>query len=131
VPLHPGPGGALLDVSRLVGHQHRARVAEVPDDVTAHVVAHLAGVPFRALQQVLHPVRRPVPGMLGDRPAVLARQLRQQAEDECAGPPPRLHPAEPAADPGHQLIQHAQPAAGAYAGASGHQTLFTCRHKPG
>jgi len=44
---------------------------------------------------------------------------------------PGLHPAEPAPDPGHQLVKDAQPAAGAYAGASGHQTVFTCRHKPG
>lgn len=40
-------------------------------------------------------------------------------------------PAEPAPGPGHQLVEYAQPPAGAYAGPSGHQTVFTCHHKPG
>ena len=101
------------------------------DDIAAHVVADPAGIPFRAGQQVLHPVGRRVVGMLGDGPAVLARQLRQQAQYERPRPPPRLHPPEPAPRPGHQLVKYAQPAAGAYAGASGHQKIFTCRHKPG
>jgi hypothetical protein len=39
--------------------------------------------------------------------------------------------AKPAPRPGHQLVKYAQPAAGAYAGASDHQKIFTCRHKPG
>ena len=79
----------------------------------------------------LHPVRRGVAGILGDGPAVLAGQLGQQAQHECPRPAPRLHPAETAPDPGHQLVEYTQPLAGAYAGASGHQTVFTCRHKPG
>jgi len=82
-------------------------------------------------QQVLHPVRSPVPGMLGDRPAVLARQLRQQAQHERPGPAPRLRPAEPGTGPGHQLIEYPQPAARVYAGASGHQKIIASRHKPG
>ena len=100
------------------------------DDVAAHVVTDAVGVPFRARQQVLHPVRRGVAGMLGDSPAVLARQLGQQAEHERPRPAPRLHPAETAPDPRHQLVKYAQPPAGAYAGASGHQTVVTCHHKP-
>ena len=101
------------------------------DDVAARVVADAVGVPFRAGQQVLHPVRRRVPGVLSDGPAVLAGQLSQQAQHERPGPAPRLHPAEPAPGPGQQLVKYAQPPAGAYAGASGHQKIFTCRHKPG
>src|SRR5262249_46214264 len=72
-----------------------------------------------------------VAGMLGDGPAVLAGQLGQQAQHERPRPAPRFHPAETAPGPGHQLIEYAQPPAGAYAGASGHQTVFTCHHKPG
>ena len=101
------------------------------DDVAARVVADAASVPFRAGQQVLHPVRRGVAGMPGDGPAVLAGQLGQQAQHERPGLAPRLHPAEPAPGPGHQLVKYAQPPAGAYAGASGHQKIFTCCHKPG
>jgi hypothetical protein len=47
----------------------------VLDDVPAHVITDAAGIPLRAGQQVLHPVRRQVADVLGDRPAVLARQL--------------------------------------------------------
>ena len=46
-------------------------------------------------------------------------------------PAPRLHPAEMAADPGHQLIQDSQPPARVYAVASGHQKIITSRHKQG
>src|SRR6516165_8924571 len=53
--------------------------------------------------------------MLCDRPAVLAWQLRQQTQYERPRPAPRLHAAETPADPGHQLIEYPQPAAGVYA----------------
>ena len=123
--------GALLDVPCLIHHQHRARITQLLHDVTAHIVADPFGVPPGPGQQVLHPVRSPVPGMLGDRPAVLARQLRQQAQHERPGPAPRLHPAEPGTGPGHQLIEYPHPAARVYAGANGHQKIITSRHKPG
>ena len=69
--------------------------------------------------------------MLSDGPAVLARQLGQQAHHEHPCPAPRLHPAEPPAGPGHQLVEYPQPPARVYAGASGRQKVFTRRHKPG
>jgi len=131
LPLHARCRGALLDVPRLINHQDRARIAQVPDDIGAHVVPHRVGVPLRSREQVLHPVRRRVPGMLGDRPAVLARQLRQQPQHERPRMASRLRPAETAADPSQQLIEYPQPAAGVYAGASGHQKIITSRHKPG
>jgi hypothetical protein len=76
LPLHACCGGALLDVSRLIGHQHRGRVAKVLDDITPQIIADAVGVPPGAREQVLHPVRRAIPGMLGDCQAVLARQFR-------------------------------------------------------
>ena len=130
LPLHPRRGGAFLHVPRLINHQHRAGITQLLHDVTAHVVADPAGVPPGPGQQVLHPVRSPVPGMLGDRPAVLARQLGQQAQHERPGPAPRLHPAEPGTGPGHQLIECPQPAARVYAGASGRQKIIASHHKP-
>ena len=57
LPLYAGRGGALLDVSGLVGHQYRAWVAQVLDHAGPKVVAHPVSVPFRAGQEVLHPVR--------------------------------------------------------------------------
>jgi len=69
--------------------------------------------------------------MLGDHPAVLARQLGQQPQHGRPRPAPGLHPAETAADPDHQLIKYPQPAARVYAVANGHQKIITSRHKPG
>ena len=72
LPLHPRRPGSLLDEPGLVDDQHAAGVAQVPHHVAAHVVADPVRVPGRRVQQPLHPVRRRVPGRLGQRPAVLA-----------------------------------------------------------
>ena len=40
-----------------------------------------------------------VPGVLGDGPAVLPRQLRQQTPEQFSRPPTRLHPPETARHP--------------------------------
>jgi hypothetical protein len=48
------------------------------DHVSAQVIAHAVVVPYRPGQQVLHPIRGGIPGVLGERPAVLAWQVRQQ-----------------------------------------------------
>jgi len=123
--------GALLEVSGLIDHQHRARISQVLDDTGTQIIAHAVRVPLRPRQQMLHPVRRPVSSVLGQRPAVLARQLRQKSQHKRPRPAPRLDPAEPGTDPRHQLIEYPQPAARVYAVASGHQKIITSRHKPG
>jgi hypothetical protein len=87
--------GALLDVAGLVDHQHGLRVGQVLHDVVAQVIAYRVGVPHRAGQQMLHPVRAGFPGVLGDRPAVHPWQPGQQAEHERPRSPTRLHPGEP------------------------------------
>jgi hypothetical protein len=46
-----------------------------------------------------------IPGVLGDRPAVLAWQVRQESAHERLGALAGLHPAKPAGDPAQQLIQ--------------------------
>jgi hypothetical protein len=131
LPLHADGGTAFLQVTGLVDHQHGPRIAEVLRNIAAYVIPHAVCVPLRARQQVLHPVRRGVPGMLSYRPAVLARQPGQQSHHERPRPAPRLYPAETGPDPGHQLIEYPRPADGVYAVASGHQTIITCQHKPG
>ena len=130
LPLYARRGGPLLQVTGLINDQHRPRVAEVPGDVAAHVVTDPFGIPLGPGQQVLHPVRRGIAGVLGERPAVHPRQLRQQPQRERPRPPPRLRPAETGPGPDHQLIQYSQPPARVYAGASGHQKVITSRHKP-
>jgi hypothetical protein len=128
--LHPDRAGALFEVPSLVDHQHRSRVTEVIDQVVAHVVANSVVVPDRPGQQVLQAIRGGISGVLGDRPAVLARQVGQQPHHERPGPPSGLHPAEPARDPTQQLLQPRLPAGGInpYAVACGHRLIFGCSH---
>ena len=92
----------------------RLGVAQVLDHIGVQVIPHPVVVPRRPTQQVLHPVRAAVPGVLSDRPAVLARQVGQQAQHERSGPPAGLNPAEPARDPAQQLLQPRQPPARIY-----------------
>jgi hypothetical protein len=68
-------------------------------DVVAQVIAHPVGVSHRATKQVLHAIRARVPGVLGNRPAVLARQIDQQSQHETPNPPPRLDPTKPTGHP--------------------------------
>jgi hypothetical protein len=75
------------------------------------------GIQHRLGQQVLHAIRRRVPGLLSDRPAVLARQIRRQPQHERSRPPTRLHPDIPS----HR--------SGFYAMASSHRKIITSRHK--
>jgi hypothetical protein len=127
---HPHRVGALLEIPGLVDHQHRGRVSQVLQQVVADVVADPVVVPDRPGQQVLHAVRGGLAGVLGDRPAVLTGQVRQQPEHQPPGPPPRLHPAEPARYPAQQLLQPRLPAGGIdlYAVASGHRLIVGCSH---
>jgi hypothetical protein len=117
--------GALLEVAGLVHHQHRLVLAQVLDHVVAEVVADLVVVPHRPGEQVLHPVGVGVAGVLGERPAVLARQIGQQATHERPGPPPKVRPPKPAGDPAQQLVQQRLPAGGVhvYAVACGHRLM--------
>jgi hypothetical protein len=108
--LHPHRAGAFLEIPGLVDDQHRLRVTEMLHQVGAHIVADPVVVPHRPGQQVLHPIRAGIPGVLGQRPAVLAGQVGQQPAHQRPGPPARLHPAEPARDPAQQLLQPRMPA---------------------
>lgn len=94
LPLDSNGVGAFLHVAGLVDHQHRLVVVQMLHHVVTHLVADLVGIPIRPPEQVLHAVRGPVPGPLGDGPAVLARQVRQQAEYQLPGPASGFDPCE-------------------------------------
>jgi hypothetical protein len=128
--LHAHGGGALLEIAGLVDDQHRLWVAQVLDEIGAHVVADRVVVPHRPSEQVLHPIRARIPGVLGDRPAVLARQVRQQSAHKRPSPPPQIHPTKPSRDPAQQLLQPCLPPRRVYlyAVACGHRPIFGCRH---
>ena len=55
--LHPDRLVAFLHVAGLIDNQHRAGIGEGVDDIATQLVADRVGVPLRAGQQVLQPVR--------------------------------------------------------------------------
>jgi hypothetical protein len=128
--LDPDGGGALLEVTGLVDDQHRLVLAQVFGDIVADVIADRVVVPHRSGEQVLHPVRAGVAGVLGDRPAVLAGQVRKQPTHERPGPLPQIHPSEPTRNPIHQLVERLLPAGriDVYAVACGHRLISGCPH---
>jgi hypothetical protein len=72
-----------------------------------------------------------IPGVLSQRPAVLAGQLGQQPAHERGCSPPGFHPSEVAGDTAQQLTQGLLPAGGIYAWACGHRLIFGCLHSAG
>jgi hypothetical protein len=99
------PATLTRTASGTVDHQHRLGVTQMLDHVGAQVIAHAVFVPHRPGQQVLHPIRGGIPGVLGERPAVLAWPIRKQPQHERPGPPAWLHPPKPARNPAQQRIQ--------------------------
>jgi hypothetical protein len=96
----------------------------VLDDVVPDVIADRVLVPDRTAQQVLHAIGGGIPGVLSQRPAVLAGQLGQQPAHERGCSPPGFHPSEVAGDTAQQLIQGLLPAGGIDAWACGHCLIF-------
>jgi hypothetical protein len=122
--LHLDRGAALLHIAGLINHQHRVAVPEVRDHVVTQVIAHTVGVPNRPVEQVLHAVRIPVPSMLSDTPAVLARKIGQQPEQESTSPTPGLDPDEPTGHPIEELVGLGPPTNTLYPVAHGHRLII-------
>ena len=59
LPRHPDGFGPLLQEARLVGDQHRLRIAQVLDDVGTQVITHRLRIPASGAQQPLHTVGIP------------------------------------------------------------------------
>jgi len=113
--LHPDRLRALLEITGLIDHQHRITVAEVGADEVPQVIAHPVGVQHRPGEQVLHTVRISVTGVLGDAPAVVPRQVREQPEQEPASPSAGLHPGGAARHPIEQPVGFNLPTRRSYA----------------
>jgi hypothetical protein len=118
---------ALLLLRGLVKHRHRELVGQVGDDEVAHRGRGGALVPRHVVEQTLHPVRRPVPGVLGQRPPVLAWQVSQQPVDVLA----RLRPYLPASERARQLGKKLGPLRPGQIGGLYHEQssrlVFVCR----
>jgi hypothetical protein len=122
---------ALLQIACPVDHEHCFRVVQVLDHRGAYVVTDRVGVPLGPSQQVLHAVRSRFTGPLGDRPAVLAQQVRQQPEHQPphSSPGPGLDPREASRDPVRQTLKRVWPASRFYAVTRGHCVIFSL-HTP-
>jgi hypothetical protein len=127
--LHAYRVRALLQVAGFVHDQHRVLVVQALDDEATEIVAYRVGIPPGSRQQMLQAVGGRVSGMLGERPAVPARQVRQQPEHERPCPAPGFHPHEPSRDTAHQDLERLLPAARIYAVTCGHRLIF-CLHPP-
>lgn len=92
--LHPGRAPALLLKPGVVYDQHPLQGTEPFGHLSPQRVPQPAGVPARMVQQPLHPIRRGVPGQLGQRPAILTLQRAQQTQQIRPGPQPRLSATE-------------------------------------
>jgi len=88
------------------------------------IVPDTVGVPARAGQEVLHAIWIGIPGVLGNAPTVLARQIRQQGPHEPPGSATGLHPGEPARHPIEQLVGLGRPPDSLYAMAHGHRLII-------
>ena len=136
VALDAGGALALLDLAGLIdrpdGKAPAAAVAgglvQSGDGEPAHRPHHRQGVPDRPAEQPLHPVRRPVPGPLGQRPAITSRQITHQRSGVLAGLQPRLHPRETRTHQFQQLIAFPPAKASAYPGGSS-RLRSCCPHK--
>ena len=132
VPLDAGGVLALFDLPCLIDRpDHQAPptggLIQARHREPAHHPHRHSGVPDRPVQQPLGLIRRPVPGMLGDRPPVAAGNLAHQRGGVLARLQPRLHPHKTRPQQPQQLsaLPPAQP--GPYPGGSS-RPRFCCRH---
>src|SRR3954447_24142938 len=97
-----------------------------------HVLLALAHrhclAPRGPAQQPLRPVRRPVPGMLGDRPPVPRRQVTDQRRYIPSRLQPGLRPGEAQPEQAHQGRPLPHRPVRPYAGSSS-RLRFICPHK--
>lgn len=126
--LDPDGRRALLQVARLVDHEHGLRVVQMLDHVCAYVVSDRISVPLRAVEQVLHAVRSGIADVLGQGPAVLAREVRQQPGDQAPHPAAGFNSGKPARDPAHQALECFLPVSRHYAGVRGRRMIIGCPH---
>ena len=87
-------------------------------------VQHCLVVAAGAGQQVLHRARAAVPGGLGEGPAVVIVEFREQAVHHATAGQPRLPAGEARSDPRHQVIKQARVPVMIYRGSSGCRVII-------
>ena len=107
--LAPAVRFALLLLTGLVQRPHPQRlVPQRLDHEPPHHALSLVVVPHRVIEQSLHPIRRPVSRVLGERPPILARQITHQPGQVLPGLLKRLRPRETWPQPAvqHRHVRH-------------------------
>jgi hypothetical protein len=101
LPLDAGRGSALLDLTGLIDRpdpqappaaRAAGRLVQPGHREPAHHPHRREAVPDRAAEQPLSPLRRPVPGLLRNRPPVPPGQVTGYSSHILTCLPPRLHP---------------------------------------
>ena len=136
LPFHPRGQGSLLLLARLVQRAHghppapgaAGRSVQPGHRITPDRAHHRRLVPRRPVQQPLHPGRRPVARLLGDRPPVPRRKVAHQRIHVLPGLQPRLRPREARPDQPHQGRPLPQRPPCPYPGDSS-RLVFICQHK--
>jgi hypothetical protein len=127
-------GGGLL-IGGLIHDQDRVAAGpglfsvQLLDRPVRSCVQHRPVIAAGAGQQVLHPARAVVPGSLGEGPAVVIVEFRQQAVHHTTAGRPRLPAGEARSDPRHQVIEQASVPVMVYRGSSGCRVIVVF-HKP-
>jgi hypothetical protein len=101
-----------------------------PNESVTQIVADCVGVPLRPGQQMLQPVGSGIATVLGDRPAILAIQPRDQPEHQLAGMAQWLRPSETRRDPAGHHRELRLPPVSVYAMSCGDRSQFWSMHKP-
>ncbi len=104
----PRPTACPYSGTGVVNDQHILRIAEVLDLVVPQIVTERLDVPVCPPQQLLHPVRLHVPGLL--RVQSFLRPGPDQPAPVLRHPPPRLRPAKSKLVPRVQPVQLSVPA---------------------
>jgi hypothetical protein len=135
--LHASRGGARLFLARLIqrpDHQpappatEPRRFSQPGDREPADHAHRRERIPHRPVQQPLRPIRRPVSGMLGDRPAIALRQPADQRTYILARLQPRLRPGETRPQRNQQFPALPRAQARPYPGSRS-RLRFCCPHK--
>jgi hypothetical protein len=124
---HPGGGGALLLLAGLVEDQDRTWGGQMAHGEGADHVPGGFLVPDSLVEQTLHPERPRLPGVLGQGPAVLARQVGQQTAHVRHSVRAWLTAGEQRCQLGAELVELLLEQQGIYADGRG-RLIFMLRH---
>ena len=127
LPSDSGGGVALLLLAGLVEDQYRTGCGQVTYGEVPHRVAGTVLVPDGLVEQALRPEGPRLPRVLGHGPAVLARQVGQQATHVRAGVRPRLAAGEQRGQLRGELVELLLEQRGIYADGRG-RLIFMLRH---